>query len=92
MSNVYNQNFNAGKLVATNVYLGVDASGNFVQDTSGHTASLQAVLVTTNSLTTNTINTDVFNFNGVPITSAGLKFAIGKKYRFNLENSKYTDL
>jgi len=37
------------------------------------------------------VTTDVFNFNGTPITSAGLKFAVGKKYRFNLENSKYTD-
>ena len=36
------------------------------------------------------VTTDVFNFNGIPITTAGLKFAVGKKYRFNLENSKYT--
>ena len=47
-------------------------------------------LITIN-VTVPNVTTDVFNFNGVPITSAGLKFAIGKKYRFNLENSKYTD-
>ena len=43
------------------------------------------------NVTVPNVTTDVFNFNGVPITSAGLKFAVGKKYRFNLENSKYTD-
>ena len=37
------------------------------------------------------VTVDVFNFNGVPITQAGLKFAVGKKYRFYLENSKYVD-
>jgi hypothetical protein len=47
-------------------------------------------LITIN-VTVPNVTTDVFNFNGVPITTAGLKFAIGKKYRFNLENSKYTD-
>ena len=36
------------------------------------------------------IAVDVFNFNGVPITEAGLKFAVGKKYRFNLENLSTT--
>jgi len=36
------------------------------------------------------VTTDVFNFNGTPITTAGLKFAIGKKYRFNLENLSTT--
>ena len=43
------------------------------------------------NVTVPNVTTDVFNFNGVPITTAGLKFAIGKKYRFNLENSKFTD-
>ena len=33
------------------------------------------------------VTDDVFNFNGVPITQANLKFVSGKKYRFNLENS-----
>lgn len=33
------------------------------------------------------VTDDVFNFNGVPITEANLKFVSGKKYRFNLENS-----
>jgi hypothetical protein len=36
------------------------------------------------------VATDVFNFNGIPITEAGLKFAVGKKYRFNLENLSTT--
>ena len=43
------------------------------------------------NVTVPNVTTDVFNFNGIPITAAGLKFAVGKKYRFNLENSKYTD-
>ena len=33
------------------------------------------------------VTEDVFNFDGVPITEANLKFVSGKKYRFNLENS-----
>jgi hypothetical protein len=36
------------------------------------------------------VATDVFNFDGIPITEAGLKFAVGKKYRFNLENLSTT--
>lgn len=59
---------------------------NSVDSTWSNTADLIEIEVTVPNVTT-----DVFNFDGVPITSAGLKFAVGKKYRFNLENSKYTE-
>jgi hypothetical protein len=34
----------------------------------------------------NNTNPDPFNFDGVPIDQAALRFEIGKKYRFNLED------
>jgi hypothetical protein len=39
------------------------------------------------AVTVPNVDVDIFNFNGVPITSAGLKFSVGKKYRFDLSNS-----
>jgi hypothetical protein len=68
---LYN-NINAGKLQVTgNVYVGVDLSGNLIADSSSNVASLNAVQVITNSLTANTINVDVFNFETANLDVSG---------------------
>ena len=72
-NNYYGGPTSAGKLQVTNgnVYLGVDASGNFHPDTSNNVASLQAVLVTANTVNANTINTTVFNFKQANLDVSG---------------------
>lgn len=65
---IYNQNFNSGKTVATNVYLGVDSSGNFHPDTSNNTASLQAVSVTANTVNASAIRATTLSFQNLDVS------------------------
>jgi hypothetical protein len=71
MSNVYNENFNAGKLQVTgNVYLGVDSSGIFHPDTSSNTASLDAVLVRAQTVSANTIYATNLSFANLDLSGS----------------------
>ena len=73
MSNVYTPSISTGKTVVQgNLYLGVDASGNFHNDSSNNTASLQAVLVRAETVSANTIYATNLSYQNIDLSGSDI--------------------